>query len=356
MKKIFISLVIITAIALAIAVITLKIEEKEYSALQIREQFANKLESLVRSDGSFLYEYNIEHKNEIDDYNILRHSLSSYALINYYEENDLLKSKRELVERMLEYIKEQIVEDNNGNMYVADIVEDEIKLGACALGLLNFCEYERLYNDERYHDVCIKLANGILTMQRLDGRFSHIYNPNTFKLKEKDRIIYYEGEACFALCKAYGLLKDEKYLTAVNKAVNYYCRNGYSQYNDHWQEHAVFELSKYVEDDEYLEYGVKNVTSKLTLFKQKDDFANTDFELFNTCLKLIDRVGKEKYASQFDAIDEELTRRKNILVNEYNKIVNDKDKDLDNIESFLKEKGKNHLRIDDLAHYIIAFS
>lgn len=353
-KRLIICIFIITAIAIAIAVNPFYKKNKDYSAPQIREQFANKLESLIRTDGSFLYEYNIEFKNEIDDYNILRHELSSYALLDYYEDKGCLDYKRDLVNVMLEYIKEQIVEDDTGNMFVVDSIEDEVKLGACALGLVNFCEYERLYQNDRYHEYIVKLANGILTMQRLDGRFNHVFNTKNFKLKEKDRIIYYEGEACVALCKAYSITKDEKYIEAVKKALDYYSKNNYYQKNDHWQERAVYEYMKIVQDEKYFDYGINNVLSGLILFSNKDRFANTDFELFKIALNLIEDFSSDESKVSFNRISDEYMKRETELIIEFNEASKVENKNMDDVEKYLQKIGKNHIRIDDLAHFILA--
>ncbi len=357
-KKSIIVIIIITAIALAIAVITLNTKQTDYSIKQVREEFAEKLESLIKPDGTFVYEYNPQYNNEIDDYNILRHSLSTYALMNYYEENNLLETKKDKISLLIEVVKEQLIEDSNGNLFIIDSIDNEIKVGACALGLIDFCEYERLYNDDKYHDVVIKLADGILSMQRLEGRFSHVFNPDTFRLKEKDRIIYYEGEACLALCMAYEITSDEKYLNAVCKAYDYYIENGYEKYNDHWQENAVLELLNYKSEDKYLKYSIDNVASRLKDFVKKEKFANTDFELFTAIIKISKKHPEklEKASENSEdlvLIEAELNKRKDLLKTAF---YEEKTGKLNKVESFLVKNGQNHIRIDDLAHYLLGLS
>ena len=42
------------------------------------------------------------------------------------------------------------------------------------------CEYQKAYDDNKYFKYAKDLSNGILSMQRLEGRFNHILNDNSF--------------------------------------------------------------------------------------------------------------------------------------------------------------------------------
>lgn len=54
-------------------------------------------------------------------------------------------------------------------------------------------------------------------MQEEDGSYYHVLSFPDFQRKERDRIVYYDGEATFALARAYSITKDSRYLEAAEK-------------------------------------------------------------------------------------------------------------------------------------------
>ena len=66
------------------------IKNQEVNISYAREELAKYLESRICEDGSFDYLVNIDGSNALDDYNLLRHSLSYWTLLKYYEKDDIV--------------------------------------------------------------------------------------------------------------------------------------------------------------------------------------------------------------------------------------------------------------------------
>ena len=67
--------------------------EKNYDISDIKAEFVKYLESRINNDGSFKYTTNLDETRELDDYNMLRHALSYYALLIEYEKNENVPHK-----------------------------------------------------------------------------------------------------------------------------------------------------------------------------------------------------------------------------------------------------------------------
>jgi hypothetical protein len=72
---------------------------------------------------------------------------------------------------------------------------DEIKLGANAAAILMLTKYQSMVGDQSYLKYAKALANGILSMIDKQGETTHVLSFPSYEIKEKFRIIYYDGEA-----------------------------------------------------------------------------------------------------------------------------------------------------------------
>ena len=97
---------------------------------------------------------------------------------------------------------------------------------------------------------------------------THILNYPDLTVKEKFRIIYYDGEA-LALLRLYQQDNDEVWLNVV-KIVRSFYKNDYWQYHDHWLGYCTNELVQIAPKEEYFEFGIKNVNNYLDYIEQRE--------------------------------------------------------------------------------------
>ncbi|MDR0066638.1 hypothetical protein RFX60_04825, partial [Acinetobacter sp. 11520] len=62
-------------------------------------------------------------------------------------------------------------------------------------------KYQEITQKTDYQKYAEKLANGILKLIDSNGSTTHVLNYPVYDLKEKFRIIYYDGEAALALLR-----------------------------------------------------------------------------------------------------------------------------------------------------------
>lgn len=107
---------------------------------QLINSSAHFLENMLEDNGKFKYGYFPHFDKEIGFYNILRHSSSTYALI---EGLNYMNESLESTEKAIEYIIENHIYEVNGNAYVFDNTKNanEIKLGQNASFIFAVCEY-----------------------------------------------------------------------------------------------------------------------------------------------------------------------------------------------------------------------
>ena len=93
-----------------------------------------------------------------------------------------------------------------------DLVErksDETKLGGNAIAIVTLSTYAAVFDSDRYDKLIAALANSVLDTQEEDGSYYHVLSFPDFQRKERDRIVYYDGEATFALARAYSITKRQ---------------------------------------------------------------------------------------------------------------------------------------------------
>lgn len=171
--------------------------------------------------GKFLYSFYPEKLETSEKYNIVRHAGVLWSLCERYA--------RKPDERLLGTIKKakdfllfsmKTFEDAQGVKLSAFTLEDEVKLGAVALGLLALVEYSEVTGDRSLEQVFSKLAQFILYCQKPSGEFHHKYHikKKRFLDFESD---FYPGESILALIELYNHTNDVKWLDAAKLSARY---------------------------------------------------------------------------------------------------------------------------------------
>ena len=263
--------------------------DKQYAA-ELVKNASGFLIDQVKDDGSFVYGYYPRFDKNIDNYNIVRHASTLWSLVCQYR----MTGNEELVpviDKAVDYMVENaIVERNDEISYLYEEKSDEIKLGGCGVAVVALTEYMDAFGSDKYKDLAVKLGNGILTMLDQDsGEYYHVLDGEFIK-KEQFRTVYYDGEATFALCRLYSLTSDEKWLDAAKSAVEHFISADYVQYKDHWVAYSMNEITKYVDDERYYTFALRNAQENLDTIYNRDTTYHTYFELLMSTFEIYDRM------------------------------------------------------------------
>ncbi|MGA9232808.1 MAG: hypothetical protein WBV68_12210, partial [Exiguobacterium oxidotolerans] len=233
-------------------------------------QASDYLARQVQADGRFIYGYFSCFDKTIQFYNSLRHASTLYSMIEAYAVRPDV-TLQHAIDRAKNYLIEYLIVQPNESAYVVDWEQDaEIKLGANAAAILALTKYMTTFKSRRELALCRALANGIVGLQQPAGNFNHVLSYPSLALKEAFRIIYYEGEATFALLRLYELDRQERWLTSVTQAFDYFIAHDYWKQHDHWLSYSVNELTKYVPDERYYRFGLQNVEQKLDFIHHRE--------------------------------------------------------------------------------------
>ncbi|PRS31069.1 prenyltransferase/squalene oxidase repeat-containing protein [Bacillus pumilus] len=248
----------------------------------------------VMDNGEFVYGYFPCYDKKIDWYNSLRHASTLYSMIEAYEMTPDLYVKRQ-IEKALQYLKKELIHNKTScdQAFVIDWRnQQEIKLGANAAAILALTKYMEVFQTKTDLDLVRRLANGIIHMQKEDGSFSHVLNYPDFQIKDEHRIIYYDGEAAFALMKLYHIDRNEVWIEGVEKAFAYFIKHDYWKHHDHWLSYCTNELTKFRPKDQYFQFGLQNVKAKLDFIYHRHTTYPTFLELMMAAYDMVNLIYK----------------------------------------------------------------
>lgn len=264
----------------------------------------------VKESGMFVYGLFPCFNKEIPTYNTLRHASSTYAMIEAWEltQSSVLKSA---IDRSLHCLTHELIKQVQlGHGIQAAFLVDtdnEIKLGGNAVSILALAKYTELTGETRYIELMEHLAQGIVAMLNPATRqFVHVLNFPDLSVKEQFRIIYYDGEAAFALMRLYKITRRARWLQAVELAFEYFIEARHWQANDHWMSYCVNELTLYRPQREYFEFGIRNFSNHLDFVLNRITTFPTLLELMMAAQQMLSRLqGMPEFADLYIQIDTE---------------------------------------------------
>ena len=328
---------------------------------KIIERSSAYLANNIDQEGKFTYGYFPTFDKIIENYNILRHSGALWSLlISYKITNDpkLLESIRNGIRYL---IQDGLVFKDHKTAYILERKANEIKLGGNAIAIILLISYMEDQKSDEYMNLVLCLGNGILELLSMDsGKYYHVLEYPGFVRKAEQRTIYYDGEATLALCKLFGITKDQKWLLAAKTSLDYFIDNNYIKYVDHWVSYSVNEFTKHSPEDKYLEFGLKNVYeniewifSRPTTYHIYSELLMQGYEIFNRARRNEHDIPTQlefDYEKLITAIKYRLSYSLNaFFYPEYAMYFKNPERIVD---SFFIRQSSFRVRIDDIQHFL----
>ena len=336
------------------------------------------LYALIQSGGRYLAEQVQKHglfhygchpcfDRPINTYNALRHASSLYAMLEAWEVTggvELMAAIQRGVDYLLKELVQRVVRENGASAAFVVDAQDEIKLGANALCILMLAKYTELTGNDRHLDLLRELAEGILFMQDTDnGGFVHVLHYPDLRVKTRFRIIYYDGEAAFALMRLFRLTAEPRYLNAVEKAFEHFIAEEYWRHHDHWLSYCVNELTQFRPRARYYRLAIQNVADHLEFVEKRVTTFPTLLELMMATRAMLERLQADPEHSyllaeiDLEHFERALKSRAQYMLNGYF---------WPELAMFFQKPGKitgsffirHHgfrVRIDDVEHYLSGY-
>ncbi|RJE70060.1 poly alpha-glucosyltransferase, partial [Acinetobacter sp. JS678] len=266
------------------------------------EQNSAFLHDQIQENGKFIYGYFSAYDRDIRNYNTVRHCTSAYALLETFE----VQNKPEYWPKIHAAIHYALTnfykEKDSETAFMIDGKEGEfeIKLGANAAAILMLTKYQEITQKADYQKYAEKLANGILKLIDSNGSTSHVLNYPDYDLKEKFRIIYYDGEAALALLRLYQINKDSRLLETVKLMFECFIEKRYEKYHDHWLSYCTNELTKICPEDKYFIFGLNNYLKHFIFIKNRKTTYATLLEMLMAAYKMVNRLKEQGRTALFE--------------------------------------------------------
>ncbi|MBC1349176.1 poly(glycerol-phosphate) alpha-glucosyltransferase [Listeria welshimeri] len=279
------------------------------------------LSNQVNATGEFNYGWFACFDKKIKHYNSLRHASTTYSMLEAYEltEDEFIL---EAAANALAYLQKNFIYEKEDLAFLIEPELREVKLGGAAATLLAFTKYMKITGNKTYLPLCRKIANAILSLQDKDGKFTHVLEYPTLEVKDIFRIVYYDGEAVFGLLRLYEIDRDSRWLDAAAKSFNHFIRDNYWQNHDHWLSYCANEITKYIPDEAYYEFGLQNAFDNLPFIYARETTFPTFLELTVATKEMTLRMEKEGLQHllldySIEELEKTITKRAHYQLNGY---------------------------------------
>lgn len=259
----------------------------------------------IQDDGKFVYGYFPATQRVLTNYNSVRHFSSIYALLEAIAYTGKIEDLNRVKLALKWGIEELTIIHEDTRLVIERPKKGtpEIKLGAQAMLILALCKYQEVTQDTQFAEVARQAFRGVQAFRQSSGEFNHVLNAD-LTIKDRFRIIYYEGEIVFALLRLFKLTDDEETLQLAQQTLDYMVKNNYGKYHDHWIAYATNEAVQiFPESREYMAMGLQNAFDQLNVIEKKVTPHPTRLELLNATMRLvsmIQRTGNTDLLEDYD--------------------------------------------------------
>ncbi|MFC2995984.1 poly alpha-glucosyltransferase [Acinetobacter sichuanensis] len=265
--------------------------KNKYHIFDLIEKNSKFLYDQIQEDGRFIYGYFPAYNREIKSYNTVRHCTALYALLETFEvkfNNEYLSQ----IKKSMEYSIQHFYKEVDGKGFMIDGGEDdlEVKLGSNATAIFMFAKYQEITKDSQYIKYAEKLAEGIMYMIDENGETTHVLNYPTLDVKEKFRIIYYDGEAALGLLRLYQLNQYKPLLDTVKLMFEHFIDKKYDKYHDHWLSYCTNELTMICPEEKYFKFGIDNYLKHMKFIRERKTAYATFLEMMMSAYKMVNRL------------------------------------------------------------------
>lgn len=269
-------------------------ESKQQHLTKMIKGNAEFLSQQIQTNGRYIYGFFPAYDREIRSYNTVRHCTTTYALIETLA-LDLQPNVVSKIQSAIDYaLTNFYVEKDDDLAYMLDGADlnqlDEIKLGANAAAVLMLTKYQSMVGDQSYLKYAKALANGILSMIDKQGETTHVVSFPSYKIKEKFRIIYYDGEAALALLRLYQLDSAPRLLETVQLMFEQFIEKKYERYHDHWLSYCTNELTKICPEEKYFQFGINNYLRHMIFIRNRKTAYATLLEMMMAAYQMVCRL------------------------------------------------------------------
>ncbi len=246
----------------------------------------------LRSDGAFHYGVFPVRDEAIPTYNILRHSSTLYSMLEAAEAT----GNAQIADRVpggIEYVIREAMRHIGDQSLIVDYAnKGEVRLGAQATFILAVAKYTALSGDQRFIGVARRVAAAIVErfLDAGTGAFVHVLDGIDLRVKDRFRIIYYDGEAVLALLRLHEIDGDSLWLEKAKQAFDHFVRVDHWKHHDHWLAYCANEITRKFPHPAYYLFGLKNGFGNLEFIHQRDTAYPTFLELLMATWEMVIRV------------------------------------------------------------------
>src|SRR6185312_15047151 len=226
---------------------------------------ADYLTRVLNDKGMYVYIYHPIDDRDDTTYGWLRHSGSTYALLEAYDE---FKTPSYLAKASLalDALDKRWRDGGSGGKYLIDSTDEEQqKVGGCGLALLALTKEAMVTGKRDRLETMRALGRFIVAQQYADGHFRMNADlpPLPDGKKRKKEPVYYQGEAALGLLRLYAIDPQSMWIDSAKKACDWVVHTRDAevsedeQEHDHWISYALNEMYRVAKDNAYLEHSYK---------------------------------------------------------------------------------------------------